>query len=113
MQCWGRWDRQTAARGYSLVGTLGPLCCLDVAQVLEQRIGHLHSHATEVGHKMRTRLVTCESTFCALDRVLATKWQHVTTVTTPVGRHVGVGLEAVWNTVVDFLLVSLAICIRL
>ena len=95
---------------------------LDVTQVLEQDVGHLHGHTTEVGNKMRTRLVTSEGTFYksaptskqlkptrALDRVLTTKGKHVATVAAPIGTHVGVGREAMRDAVVDLLLVAFCV----
>lgn len=47
----------------------------------------------------------CELTR-AFDRVLPTERQHVPAMTAPVRRHVGVGREAVRDSVVDLLLVS-------
>lgn len=81
----------------------------DLTQVLQQRVGHLHGHATEVRDEVSTRLVASETTLRTLVGVLAAKWQHVATVRTPVRGDVGVGLEAVRNTVVDLLLVSLPV----
>lgn len=37
---------------------------LDVAQILEQNIGHLHRHTAEVRDKVRTGLVASDRTFC-------------------------------------------------
>lgn len=42
---------------------------LDVAQVFEEDVGHLHSHTTEVGHKMRARLMARKSAFCIMSGI--------------------------------------------
>ncbi len=74
---------------------------------------------------MRTSLMTIEATFlfdchCQLvvqrdfwtqrltgtfDGILASEWKHVTTVTTPIGGHVGIGRKPMRDSMIDFLLV--------
>ena len=39
---------------------------LDVAQILEQDIGHFHRHAAEIGYEVRAGLVARERAFCLL-----------------------------------------------
>ncbi len=46
----------------------------------------------------------------AFDRVLSAKWQHVTAVAAPIGRHVCVSAKPMRDSMVDFLLVAL-LCI--
>lgn len=81
----------------------------DLAEILEQGVGHLHGHATEVRNEVSTRLVASETTLGTLVGVLTAERQHVAAVRTPVGGDVGVGLEAVRDTVVDLLLISLPV----
>lgn len=58
-------------------------------------------------------MVTSEGTLRTLDSILTTEGKHVSTMTAPIGRHIGVRSESVRDSVIDFFLVSLAICVRL
>jgi hypothetical protein len=60
----GRWDlrwRQLWRRGRYWLGLF--LSRLDVPQLLEQDVGHLHRHAAEVGHQVRAGGVAGEAAF--------------------------------------------------
>jgi hypothetical protein len=56
---------------------------------------------------MRARLMACDGAFRAFDRVLSTKWQHVSAMAAPIGRHVGIATETMGDSVIDLFLVSL------
>lgn len=62
---------------------------------------------------MNTAKMACSATFRTLSTLLSTEWQHVATVTAPVGAHVRERLEPVGNPVVDLLLVRIGLGVGL
>lgn len=56
---------------------------------------------------MNAVVVAGRTTLGALASLFSSERQHVTTVTAPVGAHVGEGLETVRNAMVDLLLVGI------
>ena len=51
-------------------------------------------------------------TFASL-HILATQWQHITTMTAPISADIAVDLETMRNTVIELRLVWIALSIRL
>lgn len=68
-------------------------------------IGLFVGDTAEVRNEVDAVVVAGRTALGTLASLLSSKRQHVTTVATPVGSHIGEGLEAMRNTVVDLLLV--------
>ncbi len=55
--------------------------------------------------------VASELALRAFPGLLFTKWKHVAAMTAPVRAHVGKGIEAMWDAVIDLLFVRIRVCI--
>jgi hypothetical protein len=55
---------------------------------------------------MSTVGVTGNVTFRAATGIFAAQWQHITTVTAPIGTNVGEGLEAMGNAMIYLLFIA-------
>lgn len=85
---------------------------LGLADFSNDLVGLFHGHSTKIGDEVDAVDVTCQTTLVTFSRLLSAQSQHVTTVATPVGAHVGKWLESVGNPVVDLLLVRVRFGIR-
>jgi len=55
--------------------------------------------------------MTREITFCTLFGLLSAKRKNITTVTAPVGAHVGESLESMWDAMVELRLIGVGFSI--
>lgn len=80
---------------------------VDVSPVSQKFVGSLHRHTAKVRNEMSTISVAGDVALGTFSRILASKRQHIATVTTPVGSDICKRFETMWNTVVDLFFIAL------
>lgn len=111
---WGSADTVCSTRTQLALrhaGALATLCCS--ANLSQDLVGLLVRDTTEVWNKVDAIVVAGRAALSTLASLFSSERQHVTTVTAPVGAHVGKCLETMRDAVVDLLLVRIGFGIGL
>ena len=82
-------------------------CSVDVAPIAKKFVRGFHRHTTEIGNKVSTIGMTSYITLGTLASIFASKREHVTAMTAPISANVCERFEAMWDTMINLLLVAL------
>jgi len=81
-------------------------CSVDVAPISKKLVRGFHRHTTKIGNKVSTIGMTSDITLRTLASIFASKREHVAAMATPISANVCERFEAMWDAMINLLLVA-------